>query len=226
VAGAGSGKTLTLACRVAFLIERGVPPERILLLTFTRRAAREMLGRARRLTGEAATGKVWGGTFHAVANRLLRFYARPLGLSPDFTVMDQADGADLMNLIRGELGLGTGARRFPRKDTLATIYSRTVNAGTRLAEVLEEDFPWCSEEADGIRSVFQSYVERKRSHHVLDYDDLLLYWNALTGSPRIGPAVGRLFDHVLVDVPGHELAPGPHPPGHAGGDPEPHRRGR
>src|SRR5439155_17057035 len=122
VAGAGSGKTMTLACRVAWLLGRGVAPERILLLTFSRRAAREMLTRAARISGGAtdAGRRVWGGTFHAVANRLLRLHGRALGLQPDFTVLDQADGADLMNLIRGELGPAARQRRFPRKDTLAS----------------------------------------------------------------------------------------------------------
>jgi DNA helicase-2/ATP-dependent DNA helicase PcrA len=199
VAGAGSGKTLTLACRVAHLIFEGIAPERILLLTFSRRAAREMLGRAERLTGRDVVGKVWGGTFHAMANRLLRLHGRALGLRPDFTVLDQADAADLMDLIRGEMGLGRGERRFPRKDTLASIYSRTVNAGERLRAVVDRRFPWCVEELDGIRSVFAAYTERKRSQNVLDYDDLLLFWNALMSDARAGLRVAGSFDHVLVD---------------------------
>jgi DNA helicase-2/ATP-dependent DNA helicase PcrA len=198
VAGAGSGKTLTLACRVAYLIESGVPPQRILLLTFSRRASREMLGRAGQFAEEAVSGKVWGGTFHAIANRLLRGYGRPIGVRPDFTVMDQGDSADLMNLIRGELGLGARDRRFPRKDTLASIYSRTVNAGTKLSLVLERDFPWCCREIEGIRSVFERYAVRKREQNVLDYDDLLIYWVALMRAP-VGSHVAGLFDHVLVD---------------------------
>jgi DNA helicase-2/ATP-dependent DNA helicase PcrA len=129
VAGAGTGKTTTLACRVAALIERGARPERILLLTFSRRASREMLARAERASDSRETGRVWGGTFHAVGNRLLRLHGRALGLAPDFTVLDQADGADVMNLVREELGLATRERRFPRKETLAAVYSRTVNAG-------------------------------------------------------------------------------------------------
>jgi DNA helicase-2/ATP-dependent DNA helicase PcrA len=199
VAGAGSGKTWTLACRVARLVERGTPPERILLLTFTRRAAREMLSRAGTLTGARGLGRVWGGTFHATANRLLRIHGRALGLSPSFTVLDRTDTADLMDLIRGELGLGEGERRFPRKETLADVYSRTVNAQARLADVLEREYPWCAEEIDGIRSVFERYTERKRGQDALDYDDLLLYWHALGRHPAAGPAVGALFDHILVD---------------------------
>ena len=199
VAGAGTGKTWTLACRVAHLIDSGVRPERLLLLTFTRRAAREMLARAGGLIGRDVLGKSWGGTFHAVGNRLLRLYGRPLGVRPDFTVMDQADAADLMDLIRGELGLGTGDRRFPRKDTLAAAYSRTVNARMKLGLVLERWFPWCAEEIEGVRMIFRSYVERKRAQNVLDYDDLLLYWNALVHTPGPAERIRELFDHVLVD---------------------------
>ncbi|HJP65172.1 MAG TPA: ATP-dependent helicase [Actinomycetota bacterium] len=199
IAGAGTGKTWTLACRVAHLLETGVRPERLLLLTFTRRAAREMLSRAGQLIGRDVLGKSWGGTFHAVGNKLLRLYGRPLGVRPDFTILDQADAADLMDLIRGDLELGPGERRFPRKDTLAAIYSRTVNARTKLAAVLERSFPWCAEEIDGIRLVFRTYLERKRRHNVLDYDDLLLYWHALVRHERAGPRVAALFDHVLVD---------------------------
>ena len=198
VAGAGSGKTMTLACRVAGLIERGIPSERILLLTFTRRAAREMLARAEQMVGRRVGGRTWGGTFHAMGNRLLRLYGRAIGVSPDFTVLDQADAADLLDLIRGDMGLGTGARRFPRKDTLGAIYSRTVNAGEKLGAVLRRDFPWCEKEADPIRSIFRQYVERKRAQNVLDYDDLLLYWSALMRSPA-GERVAAMFDHVLVD---------------------------
>src|SRR5436309_2385809 len=199
VAGAGSGKTWALACRVARLVDRGVLPERILLLTFTRRAAREMLSRAERLTGERSVGRVWGGTFHAVGNRLLRLHGRALGLRPDFTVMDRSDSADLMDLIRGDLGLGATERRFPRKDTLADIYSRTVNAQTKLREVLDTEFPWCAEELDGIRQIFEAYTDRKREHHCLDYDDLLLYWHALARTPGGGDQVTSMFDHILVD---------------------------
>jgi DNA helicase II / ATP-dependent DNA helicase PcrA len=200
IAGAGTGKTWTLACRVAYLIEQGVPPERILLLTFSRRAAREMLARAARLVSNQSTGKVWGGTFHAMANRLLRLHGRALGLAPDFTVLDQADMADLMDLIRGEQrpARDKNERRFPRKDTLVAMYSRMVNAGQPLSAVLEKAFPWCTDDADGIRAIFAEYTHRKRVQNVLDYDDLLLYWRAL-GTTSAALEAAQQFEHVLVD---------------------------
>ncbi|MGB7805744.1 MAG: ATP-dependent helicase [Actinomycetota bacterium] len=198
VAGAGTGKTATLAARVAWLIEQGTRPERILLLTFSRRGAREMLSRAERMTG-ADAGRVWGGTFHAVGNRLLRLHGRPLGLRPDFTVLDQADGADVMNLLRDEFGFSTRERRFPRKETLASIYSRTVNAGDKLGDVLKRHYPWCLEEADGIREIFTAYTVRKREQNVLDYDDLLLFWKALACSDATREPMAAMFDHILVD---------------------------
>lgn len=199
VAGAGSGKTKTLACRVAWLIDQGVAPDRILLLTFTRRSARELLARATRLTAAAGVSGVWGGTFHSVGNRLLRRHGRALGLADAFSVLDQSDSADVMNLVRDELGLAKTRKRFPKKDTLAGIYSRTVNAGLPLGDVLQKDFPWCADEIDGIRSIFEAYTARKREQHLLDYDDLLLYWHALMEAPGAGEAIGDLFDHVLVD---------------------------
>jgi ATP-dependent DNA helicase UvrD/PcrA len=199
VAGAGTGKTTTLASRVAHLIARGVRPERILLLTFSRRAAREMLSRAEHISEAPEAERVWGGTFHAVANRILRQAGRPLGLRPDFTVLDQADGADVMNLIREELGFSTRERRFPKKDTLAAIYSRTVNAGERLGDVLERHYPWCQDEGEEIREVFRAYTARKRAQNVVDYDDLLLFWKALACAPDTGSKIAAAFDHILVD---------------------------
>src|SRR5260370_20648574 len=200
IAGAGTGKAWTLACRVAYLIDQGVPPERILLLTFSRRAAKEMLSRADRLVLGNRTGRVWGGTFHAIANRLLPIHGRALGLSPDFTVLDQADMADLMDFIRGEQHptRDKHERRFPRKDTLVSIYSRMVNAEEGLSTVLDSAFPWCSDDADGIRAIFADYTRRKRAQNVLDYDDLLLFWRALGTTPA-GTDVAHQFEHVLVD---------------------------
>lgn len=201
IAGAGTGKTKTLAGRVAYLVENGVPPQRICLLTFTRRAAAELLRRAEVGASSTATGRVWGGTFHATANRLLRLHGRALGLEPNFTVIDQTDAADLMNLIRLDLGLSktVNARRFPGKDTLAAIYSRMVNSRTQLDLVLETHFPWCRDDGDDIRKVFAQYTTRKRAQGVLDYDDLLLYWKALCDTEEAGRLVEDRFDHILVD---------------------------
>lgn len=199
IAGAGTGKTKTLACRVAHLIEQGVRPERILLLTFTRRAAAEMIGRAEKLCGTAETGKVWGGTFHAAANRLLRIYGDALSIPKTFTVMDQGDAADLMNLIRTQRGAARKNRRFPKKMTLVAIYSHTVNAQKPLEKVLAEYFPWCGEDIEEIKPIFREYTRRKATHHLMDYDDLLLYWNALCQVGRVGETVADRFEHILVD---------------------------
>ena len=198
IAGAGSGKTRTLASRVARLIEDGVPPERILLLTFTRRAAAEMLRRAGSLVDHTATGRVWGGTFHSIANRLLRRNASIVGLDDGFTVLDQGDVAGLFGLLRAELGFAEAKTRFPRKETIAAIYSRAVNAQEKLTQVLDERFPWCRDHADELKELFRQYTARKRRHNVVDFDDLLLYWRALLESPAAG-SIQQLFDHVLVD---------------------------
>jgi DNA helicase II / ATP-dependent DNA helicase PcrA len=199
VAGAGTGKTMTLACRVAHLLDTGVAPQRMLLLTFSRRAAREMIARAEHSAARGSAARVVGGTFHGIGNRLLRLYGRPLGIRPDFTVLDQADAADTMNILRNELGYGAGERRFPRKETLEAIYSRTVNAGRKLQRVLGEDYPWCAEEVEGIRAIFTAYTQRKREANVLDYDDLLLFWRALAQHPETGERLASLYDHILVD---------------------------
>ena len=155
VAGAGSGKTKTLACRVARLLSSGVRPERILLLTFSRRAAREMLTRAGQMSDTDGARRVWGGTFHAVANRLLRQHGAAVGLRPGFTVLDQGDNADLLGMIRHELGLAERGKRFPKKDTLASIYSRVVNAQERLSDVVERAYPWCRDSVDDIKTRLQ-----------------------------------------------------------------------
>jgi DNA helicase-2/ATP-dependent DNA helicase PcrA len=201
VAGAGSGKTRTLAYRVAALVARGVPPERILLLTFTRRAAQEMLTRAQNLLehGAAFTGRVWGGTFHAIANRLLRLYARSAALSDDFTVMDRGDAEDLVNVIRHDMNLHGRDKRFPRKGTCVDIYSRRVNGGDPLPQVLERHFPWCLPWEHELRDIFREYVKRKQEQNVLDYDDLLLYWERLLTDDTLAEQIGGRFDHVLVD---------------------------
>ncbi|MBI4500717.1 MAG: ATP-dependent helicase [Gemmatimonadetes bacterium] len=205
IAGAGTGKTNTLAHRVAHLIVKGADPRRILLLTFTRRAAAEMTRRAERIVGQATgagkrTPRVeWSGTFHGIANRLLRVHAKAVSLDPSFTVLDQSDGADLMNLVRDDLGFSQKASRFPKKGTCFAIYSHTMNSRHPLEETLERAFPWCSEWADELNRLFQGYVEAKQQRHVLDFDDLLLYWFYLMQEPATAEAVQRRFDHVLVD---------------------------
>ncbi|HEV2309021.1 MAG TPA: ATP-dependent helicase, partial [Acidimicrobiia bacterium] len=198
VAGAGTGKTNTLAARVAALLARGVVPERILLLTFTRRAAAEMLERAGRLTDPTTSRRVWGGTFHAMAHRLLRVHGAALGLDAAFSVLDQADAADLMGLVRGECAAETHGR-FPRQDTLLAIYSRVANTQRPLRDVLADAFPWCSVDAATLAGIFREYVERKTAQHLLDFDDLLLYWARATADEHVGERLAGLFDHVLVD---------------------------
>jgi DNA helicase-2/ATP-dependent DNA helicase PcrA len=201
LAGAGTGKTTTLCSRVAWLLSQGVSAERILLLTFTRRASREMIQRARALAERAApkAGRVVGGTFHSVAHRMVRLHASSLGLAPGFGVIDAGDAADLLDLVRQERGHAAAGRRFPRAQTMLDIYSRTVNAQTPLADVLADSFPWCEEHRDALAATFRSYVERKRELGVLDLDDLLLYWRALAGDEVIGPRLANMFEHVLVD---------------------------
>lgn len=201
VAGAGTGKTRTLAYRVAYLVATGVNPGRILLLTFTRRAAAEMLKRAVAIIERGATvaGKVWGGTFHATANRLLRIYAKAAGLPNDFTVMDESDAADMINVIRHEMGLATREKRFPRKRTCLAIYSRCVNGVEEPEHVLKRHFPWCVMWKKELKALFKQYVARKQEGAVLDYDDLLLYWEQLLADEEIARVIGGRFDHVLVD---------------------------
>jgi DNA helicase-2/ATP-dependent DNA helicase PcrA len=255
VAGAGTGKTATLAHRVAHKIATGSDPGRLLLLTFTRRAAAEMLRRVdgilRRLEAEVrhanaraategasdssgapesdaaivpdsgpfelgadqashsdshagaarlpASGKVWGGTFHATATRLLRLHGRTIGLEPSFTILDRGDAEDLMGVLRTELGLSKNDRRFPLKGTCMDIYSRCINARESVEEAVETHFPWCKDEVEDLRRLFAAYVDHKGEQSVLDYDDLLLFWHGLLTDPRAGRSIRARFDHVLVD---------------------------
>ena len=172
------------------------------MLTFTRRAAREMLTRTRALlerAGVAAQGSVVGGTFHSVAWRLVRLYAEPLGLPPRLSVLDASDSADLLDVVRQELGYAESGRRFPRKGTLADIYSRTVNAQRPLSEVLVEQFPWCEPYTEEIGRIFTRFGQRKREAQALDLDDLLLYARALAAHETAGRKLAAMFEHVLVD---------------------------
>jgi DNA helicase-2/ATP-dependent DNA helicase PcrA len=211
IAGAGTGKTSTIAHRVAQLVVHGVDPARLLLLTFTRRAASEMRRRAhdivRDALGDTLGSKaqamlqrlVWAGTFHSIGNRLLRHYARHLKLEPSFTVVDRADSADLLDELRTQLGLASKEQRFPRKDACLAIYSWRVNTQKSLHDTLEQQFPWCQGFEEDLTRLFRSYVERKQRYALLDYDDLLLYWHMMMGEPRLAQHVGANFDHVLVD---------------------------
>ena len=209
VAGAGTGKTMTLAHRVAHLVVEGVDTGRILLLTFTRRAAQEMTRRVESILRHALAGRSggalpagilpWSGTFHSVGNRLLRRFAHNLGLDPGFSVLDRGDAADLMDVARHELGLSKTSRRFPKKDTCLAIYSRCVNAQESLQDTLQQHFPWCADWESELRSLFGHYVGRKQAAQALDYDDLLLYWSHLVGEPDFAAEIGGWFDHVLVD---------------------------
>ena len=209
IAGAGTGKTMTLAHRVAHLILRGVIPEKILLLTFTRRAAQEMTRRVEAIVRESTGGSggstrspgilPWSGTFHSVANRLLRRYAHNLGLDPGFSVLDRGDSADLLDVARHELELSGKSRRFPKKDTCLAIYSRSVNARKPLRDSLDETFPWCADWEQELRSLFRLYVVRKQESQALDYDDLLLYWSYLVSDTELAAEIGSWFDHVMVD---------------------------
>jgi len=199
IAGAGTGKTRTLVHRVAYLIERGVAPERILLLTFTRRAAGEMLSRAERLVGPSGA-RVHGGTFHSVGHRLLRQFGASAGLPADFTIMDQGDAQDLMQLARGALGFAKTAKRFPKKETLHYLYSRHVNTELPIDELLHRDLPHFLEYEEQIVSLFADYTLRKQERNLVDYDDLLLFWaTMLEASPDLAARIAGLYDHVLVD---------------------------
>lgn len=212
IAGAGTGKTLTLAHRTAHLIAERVPPHRILLLTFTRRAAESMLQRVQTIRSRppakkpkegnndlAAAHKVWGGTFHASGARLLRIHGAAIGVDPRFTIHDQTDAADLLDVIRTELKLAEKRKDFPKKGTCQTTHSGWINSGLKLEAFLKASYPWCLKYLEGMQRLFQVYAERKRQQNIFDFDDLLLYWDKLLADPASGDAVRKRFDYVLVD---------------------------
>jgi len=205
IAGAGSGKTNTLAHRVAHLLVNGADPRRILLMTFSRRAATELTRRVARITeramggGYAAEALTWAGTFHGIGARILREHAPAIGLNPDFSIHDREDSADLLNLCRHELGLSGTENRFPTKGTCLSIYSRTINSEVPLAEVLKRHFPWCAGWEDDLKRLFGAYVRAKQAQNVLDYDDLLLAWAQTMSDPGFAAHIGANWDHVMID---------------------------
>ena len=199
VAGAGTGKTRTLVYRVAHLIERGVPPERILLLTFTRRAAHEMLSRVERLVGTAG-GRVQGGTFHSTGHRLLRQFGTAAGVASGFSIMDESDAEDLMGLARANLGYGKQEKRFPKKETLHFIYSRHINTEIPVEHILGNELPQFRDHTDDVIRIFAEYTSRKHERNLVDYDDLLLFWALmLEQSEGLADRIAGLYDHLLVD---------------------------
>ena len=198
LAGAGTGKTRTLVARGAWLAGQGVPPSRILLLTFTRRAAEDMLSRAVPQT-RTASGRITGGTFHAIAHRIIRQHAESFSLPPEFTVIDPADVTDLLDARREEHGLVGTQRRAPRAAVCADIYTRCVNTQMTVVEVVRGGFPWCAEYTSQLADLFRGYVAHKQAHGLADFDDLLLLWRAALADPAAGPVLRGMFDAVLVD---------------------------
>jgi DNA helicase II / ATP-dependent DNA helicase PcrA len=203
IAGAGSGKTKTLAHRVAHMVVKGMDSRRILLLTFSRRAADEMTHRVRQISEAVMGGRQaelpWSGTFHAIGAKFIRQHAEGIGLSSFFTILDRPDAADLMNLVRQDLGLSNQQSPFPSKDTCLAIHSFAVNSGLPLRQVLSTRFRSCRQWKLELRKLFRCYTKAKRRQHVLDYDDLLLCWAKLMRDPKIGAEIRSRFDHVLVD---------------------------
>ncbi len=199
IAGAGTGKTRTIVYRVAYLVELGVRPEHILLLTFTRKAAQEMLRRAAILL-DYRCEKVSGGTFHSFANLILRKYSNLIGFDRSYTILDQGDAEDVMNLIRTRLKLDTRERRFPRKETLYDIYSRSINTIAPITSILEKDYPHYLEDETDIKKLFGLYEEYKISHNTMDYDDLLLNFNKLLKNhDAVRAEISIRYKYIMVD---------------------------
>ena len=207
IAGAGTGKTMTLAARVARLVLDGADPNRVLLVTFSRRAAQELARRAGHMLhaalGFGATQQApalpWAGTFHSIGARLLRDYAGAIGLSEQFTIHDRGDAEDLMGLVRHELGLSRTDKRFPMKGTCLAVYSRVVNSQSPVEQVVKDIYPWCGGWEPELKRLFRAYVDEKQKQQALDYDDLLLYWQQMMAEPALAAAISARFDHVLVD---------------------------
>lgn len=199
IAGAGTGKTKTLTTRLAYLVSLGIPAERILLLTFTRKAAREMISRASALVGDSC-GKIQGGTFHSLCHYLLRQYGSLIGYSPNFTVLDRGDAEDLINLIKNSLGLGKRKKYVPKKETLATIFSKIKNQRKTLEEIVTIEYPNLIDLIPELERLFSEYEHYKKEHQLMDYDDLLLNWvKVLKEFPQLRDEVEKRFNFIMVD---------------------------
>ncbi|MGI6655345.1 MAG: ATP-dependent helicase [Desulfobulbus sp.] len=199
IAGAGSGKTRTLVYRMAHLIEQGVPPESILLLTFTRRAAQEMLHRAGELTAGSCR-RVMGGTFHATANLLLRQHGHHLGLGPNFTIIDRADSEGIINLLKSSLGMSGADKRFPSKRVIMNLISGSINKALSMEQIVLDEYPHLVEFVHNFHEISGHYQQFKQNHALLDYDDLLIWWRRLlTESEQARDELSRRFTHILVD---------------------------
>ena len=199
IAGAGSGKTRTLVYRMAHLIEQGVPPESILLLTFTRRAAQEMLHRAGELTAGSCR-RVMGGTFHATANILLRRYGHHLGLGSNFTIIDRGDAEGIINLIKSSLGMAGAGKRFPSKRVIMNLISGAINKSTGIEQLVYRDHIHLSEFIHDFHTIAEHYRQFKIDHGLMDYDDLLIYWKRLLAESEVARhELSTRFQHILVD---------------------------
>jgi DNA helicase-2/ATP-dependent DNA helicase PcrA len=200
VAGAGSGKTRAITYRVAYLIEQGVAPARIMLATFTNRAAREMLRRVEMLTSGADVRRVWGGTFHRIANLVLRRHGASIGYESNYTILDSEDARDFLSVCVDEAGIDTKARRFPKAEVLQDIISFANNTDRPIADVVPRRYPHFEPLTGQIARVDTIYMERKRERNVMDYDDLLLNWKRLLmEKPEIAGIYADQFQHILVD---------------------------
>ncbi len=199
LAGAGTGKTRTLVARAAWLRgAQGVPASRILLLTFTRRAASDMLARAAAGSDNPAD-RICGGTFHAIAHKIIRQHAESFSLPPQFTILDPGDAADILDVLRPDHGLAEAGQRAPRAAACADIYTRCVTTGRPVSQVVTASFPWCAPFTGQLAGLFRAYTARKRARHLLDFDDLLLLWQAALADPVAGPVLRGMFNAVLVD---------------------------
>ena len=205
LAGAGTGKTRTLVARAAWLRgSQGMAASRILLLTFTRRAASDMLARAAvwfdgSSGGVGGSERICGGTFHAIAHKIIRQHAESFSLPPQFTILDQGDATDLLDVLRPDHGFDNTGQRAPRAAVCADIYTRCVNTGRPVSEVVTAGFPWCVPFTGQLAGLFRAYTARKRARNLLDFDDLLLLWQAALADPVAGPVLRGMFDAVLVD---------------------------